>query len=89
VRHRRSRLALLAGIAVLAAPVGQSTAGLAPVRQPGPLLNLAAPFNQPPGPGPRVTAAGVVVATPTRSHVRGRSLIDEAAPWNAPSEDGG
>ena len=82
--HRRcARLLLIASLAALAAPTSQATAGQPPVRRSGPLLNEAAPFNQPPGPGPRVTAARVVSATPTRAPLYG-SLINEAAPFNSP-----
>jgi hypothetical protein len=88
VRHRYARLALVAVVAALAAPVGQATAAKPPVRQPGPLLNQAAPFNQPPGPGPRVIAARASAATRIRMPVHG-SLINEAAPFNAPSGDRG
>ena len=93
--HGPSRIVLVASLAALAMTASQASAQVAAgqsvrglghrnsvlSRQPGPLLNQAAPFNRPPGPDAVLGRPSAHEAVVLRWI---GSLLNEAAPFNQP-----
>jgi hypothetical protein len=92
VRHAPFRLALVASLIALVAGVSPASARLsagptggALARQPGPLLNEAAPFNRPAGRDPGFTIHNLRARSTAVVPVRG-PLLNEAAPFDQPPD---